>query len=231
MARVVYSALVESIQGSIGGTTFQKNAYGYTVKKKPNVIRPASPFQNLRKRNMATMISAWKALDPADRATWDSYANTYPQYSKHNPTAQLSGFNLYCKYHGFRLLTDHGLIDAPSMTQYSIATLDSDSISVDNVAGALHILWDTAGVWTGTWYLCFFLSNILGSAQNYVGSRPRYVAQDFNGGALDITVTTAYTNFFGAVPATGTRVGVRVQAFNSLSAQMSLLQNSVVEVA
>ena len=97
MARIIYSGLIESIRGSIAGTTFQANAYGYTIKKKPNIINPNTASQNLRKSYLAKAVRQWRSFIQATRDSWDTFASTYPQYSQHNPSAQLSGYAVFTK--------------------------------------------------------------------------------------------------------------------------------------
>jgi hypothetical protein len=94
MARIIYGALA-TIRGSIGGTTFQSNKHGYTVKNKPNMSKPDSESQNATKRAVVKCTQAWSALDIGIRDTWDSYAISFPQYAKHNIASKLSGFEVF----------------------------------------------------------------------------------------------------------------------------------------
>jgi len=117
MARIVYSALIDNIRGSVGGTTFQKNAYGYTVKHKPNMIKPWTSDQLARQIAFSRAVKAWKQASTQTRNNWDSWAVTNPQYSKHNPNAVLSGFACFVKWHTQNFLDGAGYVDTnPSLT-------------------------------------------------------------------------------------------------------------------
>jgi hypothetical protein len=95
MARVIYGAIVTSIHGKIGGTVFQKNAYGHTVKNTPTMVRPNTALQQVSKGNIAVVSQIWRSLSKADQNTWISFAALFPQYSRHNPSSALSGYAVF----------------------------------------------------------------------------------------------------------------------------------------
>ena len=74
MARIIYSALVTAIRGSVGGTTFQQNQYGSTIKNKPKMIRPRSNQQEKRKIYMTAATQAWGNLTVNRRNAYNTYA-------------------------------------------------------------------------------------------------------------------------------------------------------------
>lgn len=95
MARVIYGAIVTSIHGKVGGTVFQKNAYGHTVKNTPTMVRPNTALQQVSKGNIAVVSQIWRSLSSADKQTWISFAALFPQYSRHNPSSALSGYAVF----------------------------------------------------------------------------------------------------------------------------------------
>jgi hypothetical protein len=95
MARVIYGAIVTSIHGKIGGTVFQKNAYGHTIKNTPTMVRPNTALQQVSKGNIAVVSQMWRSLSPANQQTWISFAALFPQYSRHNPSSALSGYAVF----------------------------------------------------------------------------------------------------------------------------------------
>ena len=201
MARIIYSALVDSIRGSIGGTTFQKNAYGYTAKSKPNMIRPQSPFQNIRKNSFRHVIKSWQGLSVAQRADWNAWAAAFPQYAKHNPSAQLSGFAVFCKYHLITNLFSDGVLTNPSYTAPAedviLVNFDTDGSNM-----TWNVLSDTDNE---DWNLVMFMSSAISESQNYFSSRTRYMAHLLNiDGGIDFTDN--YVEAFGRVGQVGDRV-------------------------
>jgi hypothetical protein len=123
MARIIYGALATEIKGSIGGTTFQSNAYGKTVKNKPLIRRVNSLSQGSKRRIMVTVSQHWYALDPTYRTNWDAYATFDPQPTKHNLTSYLSGYHTFMKENLLRLTGGLALLDNPVFDTLVLAPL------------------------------------------------------------------------------------------------------------
>lgn len=103
MARIKFSPVVGEISGSIGGSTFQKNRFGFTVRKKPLPPSIISALQYNNRVNMARVISAWAGLTAAQRKAWDNFLSFSAAYARLNKNALLSGFNLFVRYNIIRL--------------------------------------------------------------------------------------------------------------------------------
>jgi len=203
MARIIYTAIVESIRGSIAGTTFQRNAYGYTCKKKPRMVHPNSKLQQLRKGTFSQVVKAWQSLTSAQRADYNTWASTYPQYAKHNSSAQLSGFAVFCKYNYYKILGGSSVVTNPN---YSIAADQSPVYALENNAGALKLyVSNTDG--NELWECYIFISRPISQTQNFVGTKTRYIQYVTTANA-DFNITDAYTNIYGRIPAVGELVAL-----------------------
>ena len=203
MARIIYTGLVESIRGSIGGTTFQRNAYGYTVKRKPNMINPNSALQNARKLIFSRVTRAWRDLTQAKRDEYDSWASTYPQYSKYNPESQLSGYAVFVKYNCLRLLTGASILTATLAVPPDTDTL---TYEVENDSGVLKVnITSTTG--DEEWIILFFMSRRFTASQLFIGTSPKYI-KDSSNATQSVTITTQYTDIFGYVPSPGDLVAL-----------------------
>jgi hypothetical protein len=193
MARIVYSGLVNSIRGSVGGTTFQKNAYGYTIKNKANVIKPNTARQSLQKRAMQLAIQGWMDLSPTDRAIWDGWASSYPQFSQHNPTSQLTGYAVYVRRNVLQAFIGQPLLDSPGSIPPIIPTL---SIALTQPAGFLSF---TTGGTTSATELTYwlYLSAPVRPSRAFVGSVPKFIASYFVNPTVH-DIFSAYVLIFGA---------------------------------
>ena len=207
MARIVYSALVESIRGSIGGTTFQKNAYGYTVKKKPNIIFPARPTQNRQKVFLQKAVKQWRAFTSTVRSNWSTFASTYPQYSQHNPSAQLSGFALYTRWAVlYQLWSASGNIAQSPV--FTLPDTDTLTLGVTLTAGVLELNM-TDSLDSEEWDVIVMISRRLSGAQQFVGSKLRFlIGSPLANLTDDVDITSAYVALFGALPADGDELAI-----------------------
>lgn len=217
MARIVYSALVESIAGSIKGTTFQKNAYGFTVKGKPFKVNPNTNSQRNRKASFSGASVAWKSLSNANKANWETYAATFPIPSRLNPTSNLNGFNAFTRWHNIQFLESNAVIlSNPSAAQGSISAFD---FGVDENAGVLTFNWNPATI-VGTWRIAIFISR---PQARYLKPRKgwtRYMQTIPAATATSYNISANYVKAFGFIPPSGVSVLVKLIALNTGNGQL-----------
>lgn len=114
MARIKYGSIATEIRGSIGGQTFQGNAYGFTIKNKPNMARLQSQSQNEVHRMVTFITQYWEQITQAQRDAWNAWAISHPVTSKHNPLANLSGYAYFLKYNMIRCQDTVSPLDEPT---------------------------------------------------------------------------------------------------------------------
>jgi hypothetical protein len=124
MARVKFSALVNSIQGSVGGSVFQRNKSGYTLKNKSVNVDKASIKQSAARNYMAELQNQWRGFTDVQRNAYDLFANYYPVKNRNNQNVYLSGYQLFLKYNLLRLHTGLGVLS--SITYGNIVKLNTD---------------------------------------------------------------------------------------------------------
>lgn len=212
MARIIYSGLVTSIRGSIGGTTFQNNAYGFTIKNKANMIRPNSIDQEVRKIIFSSAVKNWSSMSQTFRDNWNTFASTFPQFSKHNVSSVLSGFAVFVKWHtAFYLgFGDYSFIDGiPSVAPVA---MDSASITIVNAASVLT-LNSTWAIGDESWNVNIFISRGFSAAQNFVGTSPKFIKKVTSIDAATV-ITTQYIAKYGSLPTVGSILNVALQLYD-----------------
>lgn len=227
MARIIYTGLVESIRGSIKGTTFQRNAYGYTAKAKPAMVNPNSTRQQVRKLRFSGAVQAWAELSEGQRSAWNTYANTYPIATRLNPDAYLNGFNAFSRWHVTRWVYDYGsLLTNPSGDQ---GILGSYQIELVRDGANLFIVSDLLPT-NGPWVLISYLSRPLSATQRFVKSWSRFVGSIPANGTIDDNITSAYNALFGVTPDVGAYIGTRFVVQNTTNGQVFFLPSGVLQV-
>jgi len=212
MARIKYSGLVDNIRGSIGGTTFQNNKHGYTIKRKPNMVHPRSPLQNARKASFVAAVKAWQQLSSAQRTDWNTWASTYPQYAKFNPTSQLTGYEVFVRNHSYIYMIGETPITAPA---YVVNPTDTLTFSLELSGGVLS-LDSVSTTKDATFHVCMFISRPFPDASNFIGTKTRYFYY-FDNDDDNQNITSHYTALYGVLPSLGDRVAldyVQVSADN-----------------
>jgi len=225
MARIIYSALIDSIRGSIGGTTFQKNKYGYTVKHKPNMTKPWTADQLVSQQYFRKAVTTWRELTSAQRQNWITWASTNPQYAKHNPSATLSGFACFVKWHAYAFLCSRNTVTAPALT---IPDITDVTLKIVLAGGVLELqqTWPAGGE---EWNVAFFMSRPFGSAQNFIGTRTRFIGWGTDV-TQDLVITASYPAKFGALPALGNRIAVDYVQFMESGGAVLGKQQQIITV-
>lgn len=228
MARIIYGGLVTEIKGSMGGTTFQSNRYGFTVKNKPNTSQANSQSQIVRKAALQSVSGKWLLLTPAIRAQWNAWATTYPTRSAKNPTSYLSGYNLFLRYAlNLDIYSPSEVIGSPTDAPDPLGNID---IQVVNSAGDLRLIV-SPGSSTATFRLLTYLSRPVRATQSYIKSWTRKVRGDsFTSIALDVSLTSGYESALGTIPATGQLIAAEFSFIQITSGHVTYIPKQILTV-
>lgn len=217
MARIIYSALVTSINGSVGGTTFQRNAYGHTIKKKPNIVNPNRPRQQARKANLQFLAQHWQNLTTVQRDAWASYAIAHPVPSRLNPSSNLSGHAIWLRTNLLRLTMGQTLLD--TITNVNSDGLLGGTIEVQRIGGTLIYFDDSDSTLNNMDVLCY-VSAPVKATQQYDRSLTRFM-DFFSLSSVDqVDITSVYLAQFGALPTVGQFIFLRRIYLNRTNGQI-----------
>lgn len=216
MARIKFTALVSEIAGSIGGSTIQRNAYGHTIKNKPNMVNASKTLQNFRKISFASNAQKWRTLSVAQRNIWTALALSQPVPSRLNPDSNLNGFNYFSRYHNYLNVYD------PTATLTNptgvFGSLSDYANTITLIGGVLT--WEPTWTLTGTnWVGLLYVTKSMGAGQEFVHDTPIFIA-DLTGSIGSSTIiTTAFIQKFGQLPSTDDYLGTKVVFVNTVSGQ------------
>ena len=218
MARILYGAAVTAINGSIGGTTFQRNRYGSTVKNKPVTVNPNSLYVNPKKLLMQTAATEWRKLTQIQRDTWNNWATTNPTPTRLDPNSFLNGFNLFVKYHLIRWTAGGNVV--LTNPDFVLQTLNNITLSVQNIGTDLRWTLNQT-VTSPDWIGLLFSSGPLPQSQ-YITSNPtRYMANNPIGfGANFFTVGQPYIDKFGLLAPVGSFITTDLTFYRTTSPQI-----------
>jgi hypothetical protein len=226
VARIKYTALVESIRGTIGGTTFQRNAYGFTVKSKPNMVNPNSSRQGERKRGFQRALQSWRGLTDSNRANWETYASTYPTPTRNNPAAYLNGFNLFVRWTVASLQGPGSMLADPSGAQ---GVISFSEVALQLSGGVFTIEVDFTKT-NGPWFVLLYLTRPLAPTQRFQKSWTRYIAYVYNTTPISSPITGNYSSVYGFVPSVGDLIGVDITFVNISNGQVIYIPTQITTV-
>lgn len=226
MARIKYSALVDSIRGSIGGTTFQGNQYGFTVRRKPNMTIPNRKLQNRQKPLIARATRAWRRLSDTERSAWSSFASSNPQPIKNDPAVSMSGYALFVRLNVFRQLSGMSVMeDSPNLT------INDTSITLEGIefgVGEASVEWIATDDYADFEFM-LYMTNPLGAGISVIRNQLRLVKTD-TGTPGGFSVFDEYEDIFGSNPSVGDLIAAQVVAFDPLNGIRILSDRTIFEV-
>lgn len=227
MARIKYSGLVTEINGSAGGTTFQRNLYGATMKNKPLQRRPNTSFQAIQKIIMSTVANTWRLLSDTERASYINYAAANPTPTRLNPNAYLNGYNLFLKYNALRMLAGLPIL-YESNNDVEAVTTDDYRLVKDGIEYLL--IAETGG--TGSdMYAMAFLSTPIPAYTLARYTKTRYInASPQTLGTLLVELEPYYTNRYGQSLVVGTTHYVDITYFSEVAARVVEIPTLVLEL-
>jgi hypothetical protein len=227
MARIKYSGLIDEINGSIGGTTFQRNRYGFTIKRKPAGRKSGSLSQLARRNALYGVQQAWIGLIDSERAAWNTYASTFPAATRLNPNVFLNGVNLFERYHLLRSLFDSTILANPSGVQQTL----SFGTFITEIQAPNFNVTSNVTISGASWAYLLFLSRPLRATTQLSKSKTRFITAQSVGASFSGDVDGPYIALFGSIPVATDFVQFRRVYLNQANGQIfdSGIQQSEVD--
>lgn len=228
MARIKYGSLVTEISGSIGGSTFQKSAYGSTLRNKPNPVRSTSAPQLLVRQYMKQAHAAWRDLTAAERLQWQQFTSYSNPKIRHDHSVTMSGHALYLKYQVSRLMAGLAIQDTlsyiamPTWYYPSVILQDAPNLYLDTNAPPETPFTNM--------FVIFLISTPRPASRRFSQAGIRFCNIVDAGDWDTLTFHTAYVANFGANPANGSWLHYTYQVFSSLTPIFSNIRKGVIEV-
>lgn len=143
MARITYTGIIASINGSIGGTTFQTNKSGAIVRLRPKSNKSYTNKQSQKNSAFAGLSFQWGKLSLAQKTLWNEFALINPKINKLGTAKNLTGYNYFQSLNFWLVTLANPILSVPpaydlpnSITGYDII-LGVGGISLSSVVGAL----------------------------------------------------------------------------------------------
>lgn len=213
MARIKLGAFVTEIAGSVGGTTFQRNRFGMTMRKKPLPLYSETPAQYNIRRMIIQLQYSWQALTDPERLQWNRFLDFSGQTIRRDRSIKLSGQTLYIKYNLWRLMYGQELLTdiayAPMPDHYDFLRIQRA------IEPEYHLVFD--GTVDVTKY--FFICKLTSPRRENQAYNPRGLrwmdVYFFATDTYDITVS--YIAAFGVLPSIGDFCHYSIQFFSMTS--------------
>lgn len=148
MALVLYGGGVAQASGSIGGTTFSRNAAGAYMRTRAIPVDPASQQQQVVRSALATLTSRWvDTLTPAQRNAWKAYSDNVPIVGPLGNARTVGALAMYVRSNTPRIQAGFSVVDdAPvifDLGEYTLPTIEGMAITTD----VISVGFDNTDAW------------------------------------------------------------------------------------
>ena len=189
--------------GSVGAVTSSRNRSGQYRRQRANPTQPRTAAQINARARLTTASAAWRGLTVANRASWNSFANSFSTVNSLGSTIQLTGHQCFVKVQTvLSLLGVAATTTPPALPSFvtctmtgATATAATPTLSFAGVtptAGTIHMYYASPQLSAGVTFCGNF---------RYIGQNSTYTAGAFN--ALSL-----YTAKFGSLVA-GKQIFIR----------------------
>lgn len=193
MALVQLSGLLTSLNGSIGGTTFQNTAAGLIARNKPMGRKSATPKQSLARQFPNSWTQSWRDLTIAQKLAWAAFASLHPHTNRFGQSKILSGFAWYESINYNLVRAARPIILLPPVYTAPPAV---DVFTVVPSALSIKVNYAVAPAPANT-YPVLWATNIIGGANTSNRSKYRLLGTlVFGGGVISFNVTAAWEAVF-----------------------------------
>jgi len=221
--KIKWGALVTDGRNKIGGHVASRNGAGAYIRTKVTPLNPNSESQSGVRASFSGRAQAWRGLTEAQRLTWIGAVLNFVSTDIFGDKITPSGFQLYMKLNSnITAIAESVLTDAPTPASVFSFTTFSATYTIDtHVLTAIFtaaipatdkvIISATAGVSVG---------------KKFVKSEYRQIGVMDDSDTTPFDFTALYTAKFGAIPAVGLKIFVKVKPVCIATGQSGLARSS-----
>lgn len=197
MAKIQYSALINSISGKITGTIFTHGPYGHYLKRATNPCKPETVKQSTIKCAFQDAAKTWRTLTPAQRLLWNVAAKSTVVRSILGTSISVSGFTLYMSGCGQAHMAGVALPTAP-VPWASLYRITSGSMAWTGPPAEMTLTFSPAI--PVNCVLLLYMTAPCSPGITTPNKKWRFIKKFVNGNTSPQNVRTEYETTFGSVP-------------------------------
>lgn len=227
MAKYTPGPTVASVSGSIGGTVYSRNRYGQYMRFRAKPVVSTTDYANVAKANFAAAAEGWPSLTAAQRAAWETWAQTNPVPNSLGIPQVLAGNAAYVQLNARLIRAGDTVISVPPLAEAPAALL---TLVADGDIGAGDVdLTFTATPLAATERLWVWAAVVDNPSRNYVRNLLKLIAITAAAQASPYDYETAIVTRFGTLQV-GQKIVIEAQVQSTASGLLSTRRQSSVIV-
>jgi hypothetical protein len=219
------------IEGSVGSTTFSRNAGGNYIKNKEIPTNPDTIRQNTMRNFLTIAAQLWRGLTQLQRDQWNAATINFPYTSIVGEIKYLSGETLFVKLNVALLNVSQPTISIPPLPQ-SIINFTTLGGAMSFGGGTFTLTFTPTPTPTGVGVAQSSVVYATPGISPGITNFSKYLAQIgvlAAASASPANIAGLYTAKYGSIPAIGSKVGLAIQPTkNNSGLQGSLLKSFLI---
>ena len=205
MAKVLYGAFIVELKGKVGGSCFQANRYGFTLRNKPMSPKGGSMAQSGQRSKMVEVSQVWGQLTDAERTAWNSISGSWPHLDSFGNPVQLTGFNLFVMV-SLNLMSIGQAINSVASVPAVLFAFSITSMSSSFAGSVLRINFSPTPV-VDDCDMIVWASPPVNPGAGLIVSKLKVIQIVALASVSPLSIGADYAKTFGLFPPEGTRVG------------------------
>ena len=212
--KVKFGGGVSEGRGSIGGTTFSRNKGGAYARQRVTPVNPQSAAQQAQRGRVSELAGLWGAtLTQTQRDGWKVFAENFPITDVFGDSLQLSGAQAYTRINSRLLAGGLTRIDSAPADQ-AVTDLTSASVVAETAGGTIVVTFAPTPVGASD-HVQVFATPGVSPGISFMKNKLRLICTSSAAQASTFAVEAYYAATFGALPATGQKIGLRIRTIRS----------------
>jgi len=227
--KVKFGGGVAEGRGSIAGTTFSRNKGGSYARQRVTPTNPQTAAQQAQRSRVSELAGHWgNTLTQVQRDGWGVFAENFTLTDVFGDTLVLSGAQAYTRINSRLLAAALTRIDGAPADQ-DVTDLTSASAEID-LNGTIAVVTFAPTPVGASDHLQVFATPGVSPGISFMKNRLRLIATSAAAQAADFDFRSAYVAKYGALPAAGRKVGIRVRTIRSSNGAVdaSLVADTIV---
>lgn len=149
MAQIKFGGGITAISGSIAGTTFGRNRFGFYARPRTKPVNPRSDRQVEARVRMQMLAQYWHstAMSDAERGAWNTYAASVAMKNRLGETIFITGFNHFIRSNAALIAAGGTLVELGPSNGALPEADETLAVSGDNGTQFLSVAFDNAKEW------------------------------------------------------------------------------------
>jgi hypothetical protein len=223
MARVKFSALLSEINGSIGGSTFQRSAYGYSLRNKPIPVSKPTVLNQAIRQSFFQASRLWSNMSDVDRIFWRNAVEFYLPRSRNNKNSYLSAYSYFMQIVPMALFQNLSLSYFTKLEPFD------------------YRLKYSGNAWYASQIDIYYMGGAFGDYTCLVeASRPFATMVRFDKKSLRlfnclhseqaVYLGQSYVDYYGALPSVGEFINLRLRVFGLNSPSITTVFEGCIQI-